>query len=567
MSAESSFVTFTAHGYKWVVARGFETIVKSDPRALTAAPGTTLVKSGPARRVWRFTPGARAEAFEVYVKEYLLPDLRDRVKYVFRPAKAWREFRALLKLKELGIGAPEALAVGVRRRGASLEGSILITRAIPDVVPLDALVLDDCSRVRHGRVVAFTAALAEFLSRLHGAGFLQRDFHAANVLVRTRGDAIDFFLVDLHDVAFRAPLGLAARVENLAVLGRFFSRVVPRHWRLRFLNRYLAGLGGADAAYVSRQIERLAERGLRRLWAKRDRRVFGDNKYFRRVKAGRLAGHARRTEQADAALGLFADGDPLPRADAILKNSRRSAVALFSVDAEGGRKRFLVKRTNPRGGLKGALAALRRSRAKKGFFFGAAFETRALPTPEVLAVLEARKPFSAGPSYLVTEYVEGAENLAEVLAKGKASPVFQKLSAGRAEFIERLARLVRRMHWCGFSMRDLKAANVLLSIVPDAADSPGLAVNFIDLDALRLYRGAVPEPRAIQNVARLYFDAAYLGAVTRREAISFLKVYLGRADRERMNRWISAVAAYVRKGRATFNLTGVFAQRSKPPVP
>jgi tRNA A-37 threonylcarbamoyl transferase component Bud32 len=405
-------------------------------------------------------------------------------------------------------------------------------------------------------VRAFAEFLARFLCRLHDAGIFHEDFHAGNVLVGGEPAAPVFHLVDIADINLGAPLSYGDRVTNLAVLNRFFSLVVPGHWRLRFLEMYFAcgaidpDHPGRDRATTSRRIEDATRRGLLKLWAKRDARVYGNNKYYRHVHAGALAGRAKRTAEADAALKLFEYGDPFTRAEMILKDSASSCVGVFRLDTPAGPHRIVIKKRKSQNRWKALLDPFRASRAVKGFFYGAAFEHRYLPTPAVLAALDCRRLGCIEASYLVTDYVEGAESLARCLAAGQSSPLFQRINADRSAFLSSLAHTLRRMHAYGFSMRDLKAANIL--VYPAGR---GVAVSIADLDDVRLYAACVPEPRAMRNIARLYYDAVHLGAITRRESMWFLECYLGTSERGALSRWVSGIA------RNLVYIRGLFAKK------
>jgi tRNA A-37 threonylcarbamoyl transferase component Bud32 len=544
------YVRFSAHGLVWDALPEFVEAVKSDPRCAETGE-CFVVKSGPARLVWRFDVDATGYRGEVYVKNCLVPGLADRFKYAFRRAKAVDEFKTLIKLGKKGLAVPRPLAVGVARRGAALSGSILITESLGDVLPLDVYFEGHIDSVGRAEAAAFSEAFARFVRGVHDEGVLQRDFHAGNIMVGGEPAAPQFALVDLYGVRARGALSMRARLSNLAVIGHFFCRVAPRHWRARFLKEYL---GGGDYRAAARFVERRAARGMRRIWRGRDARILGDNKYFRHVRVGGLLGHRRREKTAVAAVKLFADGDPLEKADRILKDTRSSKVGVVAVEVDGETVELLIKRRNGRRSPKGVLDTFRLSRGKSGFYFGAAFAVRHLPTPRVYAALDERCGGCLAASYLVMEFVEGADTLGDVLAGGLDGRLWEAFEKGREDLSRRLARTLRRMHWCGFSMRDLKAANILLFECEG-----GIDFTITDLDAAQRFMGGVPERFAMKNLARLYFDAAWLG-VTRREAILFLKAYLGPSKRERIARWVSAIGRVARKKRRTFKPKGVFAR-------
>ena len=133
------------------------------------------------------------------------------------------------------------------------------------------------------------------------------------------------------------------------------------------------------------------------------------------------------------------------------------------------------------------------------------------------------------------------------------------LEGQRARVAQRLARTLRRMHWCGFSMRDLKTANILLF------EREGrLEFALTDLDDVRFYANGVGERRRIANLARLYFDVVWLKGARRKELLRFLRDYLGTPDRATLARYVSGVMQLVKAKRATFVPKGIFAEVRAP---
>ncbi len=139
-----------------------------------------------------------------------------------RASRERREARFLLRVAERGISVPAALAVGERRHGGRLVGSVLVRRYLPEHVPGDVALRRDASGPLEARLAA---ALADW----HGAGVRHGDCYPKNVLVSPDGAEV---------VPIGAP---AARWRRP---GRRLDR-----WRRRDLAQWAAGcrdLFGAD---------------------------------------------------------------------------------------------------------------------------------------------------------------------------------------------------------------------------------------------------------------------------------------------------------------------------------
>ena len=100
--------------------------------------------------------------------------------------------------------------------GSGACDSFLVTQSLDDTQTLNgflATTLAPMPAPRHARLRRRLAkALGRFAARLHDAGVLHNDLHAANVLVRVAGDdSPQLFLIDLNAVR------LFHRVDHAAV--------------------------------------------------------------------------------------------------------------------------------------------------------------------------------------------------------------------------------------------------------------------------------------------------------------------------------------------------------------
>jgi tRNA A-37 threonylcarbamoyl transferase component Bud32 len=125
-------------------------------------------------------------------------------------------------------------------------------------------------------------------------------------------------------------------------------------------------------------------------------------------------------------------------------------------------------------GIKGWIAGWVRSRARRSFRMGAALKAAGIRVPDMLASAIIRTAGSVHLEYLLTREVTNAEPLATwvrnpELTEAALNPVLEQLGALLGDF-----------HRAGFSNRDLKGGNVL---VTDPGGNPSLCV--VDLDGIR----------------------------------------------------------------------------------
>ncbi|SDD12490.1 3-deoxy-D-manno-octulosonic acid kinase [Aquimonas voraii] len=155
--------------------------------------------------------------------------------------RAFREFRLLAKLRDLGLPVPAPLAAGYARAGLFYRAD-LMTLAIPESRTLAQWLAD-------GEAASFDwSGLGRLLARFHAAGAFHADLNAHNVMRDGAGALwlIDFDRGDLRDPALgwqRANLQRLAR--SLRKLGLQGEALTPA-WSA--LSMGYAEAGGSAAA-------------------------------------------------------------------------------------------------------------------------------------------------------------------------------------------------------------------------------------------------------------------------------------------------------------------------------
>jgi tRNA A-37 threonylcarbamoyl transferase component Bud32 len=483
----------------------------------------TVVKHGQHRTVYRVILN-NGEA--VYWKHCRLNGPRAWWRDCFRGPKAKLEFDRLRELTDRGVPTIEPLA-WARFQGRWPRGSFLITRALDGTVPLDDYLIHQ----QPGSPAArreLTVALAGYVARLHAAGVVHPDLHPGNLLIRTGQGTLDFFLIDVHDVELRPPLGGPARARNLALLNRWFQLRTSRTDRLRFWRAYA---GSAAANEGARQVESETDRSVSGLWASRDIRCLRENRHFRRVRGPGVFGMAVRDLDPEVIAGFVSAPDaPFAGVDAeLLKASRSATVCVVSVPTPDGPRPMVYKRFCVTHRTDYVAALFRAPPALRSWINGHALRDRGLPTPRPSLVLHRRRWGLPEVGYLLCDLVADARNLHDAVRD--AGPV------ERVRLTEELSRWVRLMHDRGISNRDLKAANILIR-------SDG-GCQFIDLVGVRTRR-RVPRGVRVRDLARLSASFVASPHVNWRDRVRFLQTYLLRGLRGRgdwKDWWIQVAGA------------------------
>jgi len=488
-----------------------------------------VVKTGPHRAVYRVD---LAEG-SIYVKHFLVPDLRAMARQWFRRGKGRNEGRRAIRLAAIGVDTIDPIALGEQRKRSFLFENYLITEAIPETVPLDEFVeqrLPMMEPHRQSKVrQALAIALADLTAHLHDAGFVHQDFHPGNVLVRFDSeDRPHLSLIDLDALRMTRRLSWWAARKNLALLNHYFWLRCSRADRFRFLRTYLEARKTDihRTRWFATAIEASTRLWAERLWRRWGRRCCGNNKYFKTFKAKKAWSIASR--DLDRGIAKLALSDPmrllnLPETT-ILKESRTTTVAEVTMPVREIPTRVIFKRFKSKKPLEWLLNVLRPTRAWRAWQAAQHLVSRGIPTPQNLAIIERTTPFVPIPleTFLITIKAEPAQTLSDYVLDTMPGLAPEPRRRAIRAITKGLARLLRVMHERSLSDRDLKAANIMIQGDPTVAE-PELSL--IDLVGVQLCH-PIPRHRRLQNLARLQLSLEFVPGRTRTDSLRFLRAYL-----------------------------------------
>ena len=494
-----------------------------------------VVKQGPHRAVYRVDLPEGV----VYVKHYLVPGLRAKIRQWVRRGKGRNEWRRTRCLHAIGIPTVTPIALGEQRKSVLLLENYLVTPEIPGTVALDEFVEKRLPAWPAERRTRMRQRLAESLgvltAPLHNAGFVHQDFHPGNRLVRVDSDDRPHLaMIDLDALRALPGMSWSDAGKNLALLNHYFWTRCDRTDRLRFLHRYLRARQGAppDRGAFAREIELATRSWAERMWRRWGRRCHKTNKYFKKLRGDHTWSVASRALDRPEVRALVADPDaPFRRAGAVvLKDSRTTRVAETTMSVDCQPTRVIYKRFNRKKWLDPLFTWFRPSRAWQSWQAAQHMVSRGVPTPTNLAYVARLRPFWRDPlfwylpheTYLVTLKADPAITLGDYVRTVLPGLDEDACRTQIRRLLFALARLLRTLHERSLSDRDLKTANIMIVGDP-AAEFPQLSL--IDLVGVRLVH-PLPYHRRVQNLARLSLSLQNVPGRTRSDALRFLRCYL-----------------------------------------
>jgi tRNA A-37 threonylcarbamoyl transferase component Bud32 len=522
--------TIEPGGRKWWIRPALAAPILADGWPPDSPERLEPVKRGSGRAISRFRSGGRG----FFVKVYAGGGPLGRLRALLGLGRARREWDALLAARRAGLDVPEPVALA--RSGpevlvtAEVEGGRRLDEYLferyfeplpgdppyPGARPPE-LVAVYRRRVRPAEAVSprdLAHRLAALVAQLAEADLYLPDLHPGNILIAGDPRGWRLYLVDLAEAIRPAPD--EAVLQHLMQLEHFFEPIATAAERIRCLGRLGDLLGRPLDA---RAVWRATEVYRRRFYRHRDQRTRRESKYFARLAAGRWRGWAAADWAEAVAEFLAASPSGLPDCQpsgmpeaggaAVLKEGRTSSV--WRVTLPDGRPAVL-KRHN-RAGQRALRNVGRPSRSLAAFRKGHAMLVRGVATARPAAAADFRGGPGRRQTVLLTEPVEG-RTLPDWL-RGGPPP------GERRRVTWRLARAIRRLHDAGFSHRDLKAPNVLVT------PPPGSRPVLVDLDGLR-EAWYVSNGRRARDLMRLSVSLDEWGVARRTDRLRFLRAYLGR---------------------------------------
>ncbi|MEQ8763967.1 MAG: lipopolysaccharide kinase InaA family protein [Planctomycetota bacterium] len=484
-------------------------------------------RSTPPLAAWRLAPGVRsalpgdlssAQAIKAGPHRSVFAS-GDRIIKISPSARALRqEWQRLESAARCGLPVPKALGI------ATHQGIAWLVLEREPGTTLDALGEDPARRR------ALAPVLGESLRTMHAAGWIHRDLHPGNVLVRPGGE-----LMWLDGGALRRRRLPRSHLPRLAA-------ALPPSWSRTDLLRAAKAYFGSSSRSEVRRLGDKVQRERIRIWRKRTRRCLRINRTFEQIAAGELRGFARRERPFEIAgwIQELESHGPSPTLR-VLKDGRTTSV--FAAQAPP----VVLKRYHRDGGpLRRSVLSRAPTRGRLAWQRLEALAVRHLSVPTGWAFLE--QPRGRRRSWLALKRLDGV-GLDRAWSSADRD--------GRQMLIEVTARFIATLHERGASCRDLKAANLL---VRDDRGHPH--VSLIDMDGVRELRRPPGPRRRWKDLVRLNasFDP---GIASLADRLRFWKAYHRITQRPPRRRDLRRILSATERKRATWAST----HRSGSPAP
>ena len=497
-------------GLRWTIAQDAahalpDTLLKDPDRFIQENQSQAAVKDSPVRSAIVFS----GPSHSLFLKAYKARKPGDRLKHIFLPSKARREWEMVRRALAAGIPTAAALAMGERRTHGVLQEAFLVTEAISDSVPLIESI-----RQRGGEDYVLRAA--RLLRSMHDAGLHHRDLHAGNILV-VKGEE-DLYVIDLHSCRFTKRVSERRRLWGLAQFYYSVRGWLSREDRETFLRLYDEDgyMFKGRSPEILRRIARLEEQIYRRHMKSRTRRCLKNSSGFYVAKRNGWRIWSRRHWEIESLFNVLERhrAHALRETPSLLKKDRRTSITLFE---EMG-KRICVKEYVYAGFLSALKDRFRTPAARKGWMMGNGLVVRGIGAITPLALLERRRWGFPREAFLVMESPPEYSELDRYMVRtfsSREDRVRKKVKI----FVQAVADFMATLHQLRIAHKDLKTCNIMISEKGRRWD-----FGLVDLDDIQLDK-KISERRLIVELMQLHTSTPLFIDMNNRRAflVEFLK--------------------------------------------
>lgn len=500
--------------YRWVVKNNIKEVIQTSligqENLLYEQATRQPLKDNNARTLFTMT---LSDNRKVFVKRYKLNNLREVLKSFWFSSKAMREYQRADYLRSKEVLTVTPLAVLEKKERGITTGAFLLLENLDNCIDLKEMLSKSLESSMKKDILI---ALTNLIKQIQEIGFFHKDLHIGNVLVNTvPSSPVKLYLIDLHRGKIIRKLTRAKEDYNLAQMSYSLWGILPFTDVVRFLQVSRSDLNPPVFHSFLRRLFKIIE-GLRhRHWRSRTKRCLKSSTGF--------SIYQDQTYRIFSKRGLVPEGlielvrrhqEQVKHKQNLVKYSTYRAISRVNSPETND---VLVKEY--RYSLNSRLANLfRMHRAQRSWLAANGFRVRGIPTPEALALIDARRSFLPDRGYLILREIKDAQPLDQYVQTAFSNnSTLKALLEYKREFIENLVRLIKAMYRRGIFSYDLKANNIMVQ-----SNNGRWEFNILDLDRVTFTR-RVSLARQMKNLAQL--NAATPRIITRTDRMRFFNYY------------------------------------------
>ncbi len=192
------------HNTRWITSDFPLDVLKKIACSIDSGEDCEIIRSGYFKKVLKYTHNQAS----FYIKQYTTGHFRDAIKSVFSLSKAQREWNKSHELIKHHLLTAEPVAMGEKRHFGILKDCYIISKAIPNTVPVRELLLatqQSSSGYNPSQNNTLVKNLISYVKTMHDCGIYHGELHAENILVDPNNTTV-FYLLDLGHTKFTKKL-------------------------------------------------------------------------------------------------------------------------------------------------------------------------------------------------------------------------------------------------------------------------------------------------------------------------------------------------------------------------
>lgn len=507
------------HNTRWITNDFPLDVLKKIACSIDSGEDCEIIRSGYFKKVLKYTHNQAS----FYIKQYTTGHFRDAIKSVFSLSKAQREWNKSHELIKHHLLTAEPVAVGEKRHFGILKDCYIISKAIPNAVPVRELLLttqQSSSGYNPSQKNTLVKNLISYVKTMHDCGIYHGELHAENILVDPNNTTV-FYLLDLGHTQFTKKLPLSWRIRELSRLIYSIIDACTNEETKEFIDNYTNQLSKhRDREIFHREVLGEVYRIKRRLWHSRARKCLKKNNVFKHTTQGNYKIYARNEWEANRLIDLVGKHtrsvqENLPNT---LKISAKTAITRLTVSRETT-KSVCIKEYRYPSFLKRILYSLYNSPARRAWFAAHGLMALNVKTPKPIALLEKKRFAILRKSFIIMEDITTGLPCNTYISERFRHPHDKTAFRKKRNFLSCLATSFRQLHDSGIYHYDLKANNIMILETSNAWD-----IFYLDLDRV-CFDKIITHKKRIKNLSQLNASLPYY--ITYTDRLGFYRTYAG----------------------------------------